>query len=46
MQYIGYKSEMDNAVCMSYSHVLRHGDRTNAIQPLKNNHHVFTFIDF
>ena len=35
---------MNNAV--GHSHVLRHGDRTKAIQPLRNNHHVFKFRDF
>ena len=29
-----------------HSHVLRHGDRTKAIQPLRNNHHAFKFRDF
>ena len=29
-----------------HSHVLRHGDRTKAIQPLRKNHHVFKFRDF
>ena len=29
-----------------HSLVLRHEDRTKAIQPLKNNHHVFKFRDF
>ena len=29
-----------------HSHVLRHGDRTKAIQPLGNNHHVFKFRAF
>ena len=25
-----------------HSHVLRHGDRTKAIQPLRNNHHAMS----
>ena len=33
-------------VPVCHSHVLRHGDRTKAIQPLRNNHHVFKFRDF
>ena len=28
------------------NNILRHGDRTKAIQPLRYNHHVFKFRDF